>query len=114
MRGYRDPLKAGVFSGLVPGAGQVYAGEPTRGVTFFMGTATGLFLFVVPGVLIWAAAVVDAVAGARRRNRDAAPLELPVEVSPVLTPATVHVTDGPPPGERRRPIVEPHPERVIR
>ena len=35
VKGYRDPLLAGALA-LVPGAGQIYAGQPLRGLTFIL------------------------------------------------------------------------------
>ncbi|MFQ5671046.1 MAG: hypothetical protein ACE5HD_11105 [Acidobacteriota bacterium] len=83
-RRYKDPLLAGLLS-LVPGAGHVYAGCPARGATFFMGVLIGLFLFVVPGLLLWLVSIPDVVICVRSSNRHAVPLDL----------AMVTVTDGP-------------------
>jgi len=65
---YKDPLVAGMLA-LIPGAGHLYCGESLRGVTYLAGTVAGLFLFVVPGVFIWAASIPDVVLCVRRRNR---------------------------------------------
>ena len=93
MSGYRDPLKAGVLSAAVPGAGHVYGGDPARGLTFFLGVGVGLFLFVVPGVLIWLAAIGDAVLMVRHRNERVSPLDLPLESSP-LSFRPISISDG--------------------
>jgi hypothetical protein len=84
---YKDPLVASVLA-LVPGAGHLYCGESLRGVTYLAGTVAGLFLFVVPGIFIWAASIPDVVLCVRRRNRLAKPF---VHVS------AVRITDGPDP-----------------
>ena len=98
---HRDPLLAGLL-GLVPGAGHVYAGRMLRGLTFLMGTLTGLVLFVVPGLIIWAASIPDAVACARRRNRSAPLLE---------HTSLATITDGPDPAVPPRPLpVPPQPD----
>ena len=95
MSDYRDPLKAGLLGLALPRAGHVYAGQPSRGLTFFLGVAAGLFLFIGPGVVIWLASAGDAVLTVRRRNSGAIPLDLPVETSPVeLVP--VSISGGPP------------------
>ena len=96
---HRDPLTAGLLA-LVPGAGHVYCGRHLRGLTFFMGTLTGLVLYVAPGLIIWAASVPDAVACARRRNRAAPPLE---------HTALETITDGPDPAVPRPPSPLPRP-----
>lgn len=58
---------------LIPGAGHLYCGEPLRGVTYLAGTVAGLFLFIVPGLFIWAASIPDVVLCVHRRNRLASP-----------------------------------------
>ncbi|MFQ5719292.1 MAG: hypothetical protein ACE5IK_07060 [Acidobacteriota bacterium] len=87
-------MKAAFFGTAVPGAGHIYAGEPSRGLTFFLGAAVGLFLFIVPGVVIWLASICDAVLAARRRNASALPLDLVGRPSPVVF-AAVAISDGP-------------------
>ena len=84
---YRDPLVAGMLA-CIPGAGHLYCGEPLRAVTYLAGIAAGLFLFVVPGVFLWAASIPDAVLCARRRNQ---------LLPPRLHPSITHITDGPDP-----------------
>ena len=93
MTSYRDPLKAGLLSVAVPGAGHVYAGEPARGFTYFLGVAVGLFLFIAPGVVIWLAAIADAALMARQHNARLAPLYLPAE-RPPLSFMPVSISDG--------------------
>ena len=70
VREYRDPLVAGLL-GLFPGGGHAYLGLWQRGATFLVGTIAGLFLFAVPGAVIWAISVLDAWRCARRRNLEA-------------------------------------------
>lgn len=73
---------------LIPGAGHFYCGEPLRAVTYLAGTVAGLFLFVVPGLFIWAASIPDVVLCVQRRNAQAAPW---------LHPSAVRISDGPDP-----------------
>jgi TM2 domain-containing membrane protein YozV len=84
---YKDPLVAGMLA-CIPGAGHFYCGESLRGVTYMAGTVAGLFLFVVPGLFIWAASIPDVVLCVRRRNHLA---------SPWLHPSVQKITDGPDP-----------------
>lgn len=70
----KDPMAAALLSVLFPGAGQLYAGKPGRGVGIFM--ATTLLLFVGVGVLIWGVQIFDAYQCAKEANR-AAGLEPP-------------------------------------
>ncbi len=111
MKGYRDPLKAGLFGVLMPGGGHVYAGRVWRGMTFFAGTVVGLFLFVVPGLAIWAAGVADAVHCTRRRNAQAPALDLPPERSPLADPPLPRITDGPPVPDSPVDPMREHPDR---
>jgi len=83
----KDPLVAGLLA-LIPGAGHLYCGEPLRAVTYLAGIVAGLFLFVVPGVFLWAASIPDAVLCVHRRNRLAAPY---------LHASMLRITDGPDP-----------------
>lgn len=112
MAGYRDPLKVGMLSVAVPGAGHVYAGDAARGMTYFLGVAVGLFLFVVPGVVIWLAAIGDAVLMTWQRNARCMPLYLPTEPSPLpFMPVSIKdgsaptraLSDGPESRHRPRP-----------
>ena len=81
---YKDPLVAGMLA-IIPGAGHFYCGERLRGVAYMMGTAVGLFLFVAPGLFIWAASVPDVVLCVGRRNR---------MMPPLLHPSVGNITDG--------------------
>jgi hypothetical protein len=86
---YKDPLVAGLLA-VIPGAGHFYCGQRLRGVAYLMGTVAGLFLFVVPGLFLWAASVPDVILCVRRCNRLAPPL---LHQSMMKT-----ISDGPDPG----------------
>ena len=72
----RSPIAAGVLSLIVPGAGQVYAGEWRRGLTFMIGLPVQAGMFRGVGLdgliywmlLLWAWNVYDAVGIARGRT----------------------------------------------
>lgn len=81
---YKDPLVAGLLA-VIPGAGHFYCGERLRGLTYMLGTAVGMFLFVVPGLFLWAASVPDVILCVRRRNS---------MLPPLLHGSLVNVTDG--------------------
>ena len=70
---------------IIPGAGHLYCGERLRGVTYMMGTVVGLFLFLTPGLFLWAASVPDVLLCVRRRNRLAPPM---------LHTSMVNISDG--------------------
>lgn len=83
----RDPLAAGLLA-VIPGAGHFYCGAYLRGMTYMAGTAAGIFLFIIPGIFLWAASILDAVLCARHRNLQALPL---------VHAGLVNITDGPDP-----------------
>ncbi|MCZ6833915.1 MAG: hypothetical protein O7F11_09235 [Acidobacteria bacterium] len=101
---YKDPLVAGILA-VIPGAGHFYCGERLRGVSYMLGTAVGLFLFVVPGLFLWAASIPDVVLCARRRNR---------MMPPLRHMSMVNITDGPdpvsPPLQPAEPVEETPPD----
>ena len=92
--GYRDPLLAGLLA-LLPGGGHLYVGRTARGFACLLGTLAGLVLFIVPGVAIWAASIVDAVLCARQRNEAAPALRLESRGYPPRA-VTVNVISGAP------------------
>lgn len=55
-----NPGVAAVLSFFVPGAGQIYKGEVGRGFLTFLALIVGFVLFVLPGVVVWVWAVLDA------------------------------------------------------
>ena len=59
---------AGACSSVLPGLGQVYNGETAKGYTFFLLALGGLFLLVIPGLLVWLYAMYDAYAIAGKMN----------------------------------------------
>jgi len=56
----KSPLIAGLCSFLLPGLGQVYNGNLTRGIGFLIGTIIGYFLLIVPGLIVWIYGIYDA------------------------------------------------------
>jgi len=69
----KDKVLAGILSFLIPGAGQIYCGETTRGIWFIVGTIfayfsifIGIGIVVYPAVVIWA--ILDAIKCAERAN----------------------------------------------
>lgn len=70
----RSPLLAGVLSAVLPGAGQIYAGEPYRGGAILFGFLTtlgmvfwyGQAVWYIAPVIIWLWNILDAVSLASR------------------------------------------------
>lgn len=79
----KNPAAAGLFSFLIPGAGQVYNGQAGKGV-FFLGSAIGLLwlgsdteegstsstLYGVAYIGNWVWSIVDGVRTAKRMNAE--------------------------------------------
>ncbi len=103
---YRDPLLA-AFLAVFPGSGHVYVGRSERGLAWLAGTVAGLFLFIVPGLVIWAASMADAALCAHARNAAAPPLPLGV-CDPFSMPAIRDDFD-PQPFAADAPGADPHP-----
>jgi tetratricopeptide (TPR) repeat protein/TM2 domain-containing membrane protein YozV len=56
----KNPIKAAILSTVWPGMGQTYNGQYGKGFIIILGTIFGLFVFIVPGVIIWLIGIVDA------------------------------------------------------
>lgn len=52
---------AAVLSFVFPGLGQLYKGELLKAFLFFIGTFIGLGMFVLPGIVIYAYGIIDAL-----------------------------------------------------
>jgi TM2 domain-containing membrane protein YozV len=64
----KSTMIAGFCSSFLPGLGQVYNGETAKGVALFILALTGLFLFILPGLIAWLYAMYDAYAVAAKMN----------------------------------------------
>lgn len=51
---------AAICSLVIPGLGQVYDGKTERGFAIFFGTVIGFFIFIIPGLIVWAFGIYDA------------------------------------------------------
>ncbi|MHA1225152.1 MAG: DUF6677 family protein [Candidatus Hodarchaeales archaeon] len=61
----KDPTLAGILSFLIPGLGQIYAGNAIKGILFFIATFGGMFL-IIPGIVFWIISIFDAVSEAKK------------------------------------------------
>jgi hypothetical protein len=72
---------AAVLSLIIPGAGQMYAGEVGSGLAWLLLVAVGYVLFIFPGLILHIGCIVNAATTARRAGLPAPP--------PVAEPAEV-------------------------
>lgn len=76
-----SPGVAAALSFFIPGVGQMYKGEVGIGFAFLICTVVGYFMFILPGVLVHLAAIVNAAQGnpyaASRATAPIAPLPNP-------------------------------------
>jgi TM2 domain-containing membrane protein YozV len=68
LRSDKNPWAAFALSAFFDGAGQVYNGQLAKGLAILFGTIVGLFLFIVPGVIVWFYGFYDAYRTAKRMN----------------------------------------------
>ena len=64
----KNPQIAVFCSSLIPGLGQVYNGETLKGFVFLFGTLLGLFLLLIPGLIVWIYSMYDAHITAVKMN----------------------------------------------
>lgn len=69
----KNPFLATVCSFFIPGLGQVYNGETAKGVGIFAGTLVGLFLVIIPGLIVWVFGLYDAYTTAKKMNTQEIP-----------------------------------------
>jgi TM2 domain-containing membrane protein YozV len=74
---------AAICSLVIPGLGQVYDGKLERGFLIFFGTIIGFFIFIIPGLCVWAFGIYDAYEIACKMNNKEIPF-LPTKTSHLL------------------------------
>lgn len=65
---YKNPTLSAVLSFVIPGAGSIYNGSVLKGILFLIVYVVGLFLFVLPGVIVWIISIYDAYKEAKFLN----------------------------------------------
>jgi len=78
-----------VLSLVCPGAGQYYCGQLMRGIAVMACTALGLILWFIPGLIVWAIGIADAVRCARNVNDGVSPY---TEINPLMLAAAILAT----------------------
>jgi len=71
----KSPFLATLCSFFIPGLGQVYDGETARGVAIFIGTLIGLFIFLIPGLIVWIFGMYNAYTTAKKMNNKEIPFK---------------------------------------
>jgi TM2 domain-containing membrane protein YozV len=74
---------AAICSLVIPGLGQVYDGKLERGFLIFFGTVIGLFVFIIPGLCVWAFGIYDAYTIACQMNNKEIPF-LPTKTAHLI------------------------------
>jgi TM2 domain-containing membrane protein YozV len=69
----KNPLISLLLSFFFPGLGSVYNGDTVKGVAIYIGTIIGMFLFIVPGVIVWIYGMYDAYTTAKKMNEGLIP-----------------------------------------
>jgi TM2 domain-containing membrane protein YozV len=64
----KNPWLAALLSVFFFGAGQAYNGQIQKGIALLILVFLGLFVFLVPGILVWAYGIYDAANSARKMN----------------------------------------------
>ncbi len=71
--GEKSTFLAVAGSTFIPGLGQVYEGHILKGYLVFFGTFFGVFLLIIPGLIMWLYGIYDAYTTADRMNRGVIP-----------------------------------------
>ena len=79
----KSTFVAALCSLVLPGFGQVYDGKLERGILVFLGTIAGFFLFIIPGLCIWAFGIYDAYSIALQMNKKEIPF-LPANTAHII------------------------------
>lgn len=79
----KSTFVAALCSLILPGLGQVYDGKLERGFLIFIGTVIGFFIFIIPGLLVWAFGIYDAYTIALQMNKKEIPF-LPTNTGHVI------------------------------
>jgi TM2 domain-containing membrane protein YozV len=62
----KNPILAAILSFVIPGLGQVYNGQIVKGIVIFVAFIIGIFLVVIPGVIVWLYGIYDAYTTAQK------------------------------------------------
>ena len=71
----KNPILAVILSFFFPGLGSIYNGDTLKGVAVYFGTIIGIFIFVVPGLIVWIYGIYDAYTTAKKMNEGSIPFK---------------------------------------
>jgi TM2 domain-containing membrane protein YozV len=71
----KNPLIAVILSFFFPGLGSVYNGDTLKGVAIYIGVLIGIFLFILPGIIVWVYGMYDAYTTAKKMNEGRIPFK---------------------------------------
>ena len=69
----KNPWISTILSFFFPGLGSVYNGDTLKGIAIYIGTIIGMFLYIVPGVIVWIYGMYDAFTTAKKMNEGSIP-----------------------------------------
>jgi len=69
----KNPWISTILSFFFPGLGSVYNGDTVKGVAIYIGAIIGMFLYIVPGVIVWLYGMYDAYTTAKKMNEGLIP-----------------------------------------
>jgi TM2 domain-containing membrane protein YozV len=69
----KNPMISLILSFFFPGLGSVYNGDTVKGVAIYIGAIIGMFLFIIPGVIVWIYGLYDAYTTAKKMNEGKIP-----------------------------------------
>ncbi|WNY24689.1 zinc ribbon domain-containing protein [Methanolapillus millepedarum] len=69
----KTPVLSLILSFLWPGLGQVYNGQLSRGFGILIGYWIGIFIFIIPGIVVWIFGMYDAYTQAEKINKGEVP-----------------------------------------
>jgi len=75
IQGKKSPILAAICSLVIPGLGQVYVGDIRKGIAIFFGTLIGIFIWIIPGLIVWVFGIYDAYTIAQKINNGELPFK---------------------------------------
>ncbi|MDD1679876.1 MAG: hypothetical protein LUO93_11925 [Methanomicrobiales archaeon] len=69
----KSPSIAALLSFFFFGGGQIYNGQIRKGIIFFLAIIVGIFIYIIPGAIIWVYGMYDAAVTSSRMNSGAIP-----------------------------------------